>query len=478
MEIMKFLRNLEILTRPVCEETKSALAKRWNELPEGVRTSSQSLGRHGVGCEGTHGVFPKCNFACSPCYHSRDSNQVRVDGIHTLGEVENQMSFLEKSRGPRAHAQLIGGEVSLLSPQDHANAIEVMRSHGREPMSFSHGDFDYDYLKEMALDEKGRARFSRLSFAGHFDTTMRGRRGIRQPESEEELNPYRKTFCESFQRLKKEHGVRFFLAHNMTVTPKNIAGIAGLIEDCHEMGFNMFSFQPAAFVGNDKRWKENYRELSADDVWAQIEAGAGTKLPYKVIQVGDERCNRTAWGFYLGNKWFSVLDGEDPKDIEARDAFYKYLGGVHFNAPLPLLVARLFRAAVAYPGLVLLAISWAMRTVRRVGGMREIVRGKIIPMTFVMHSFMDADQVKPAWELLQRGEISKDPKILEVQERLKACSYAMAHPEIDTVIPACVQHAVFDSQENFYLKQLLPIPKVRGEKRQGVSEALEVVRSV
>jgi len=43
------------------------------------------------------------------------------------------------------YAQLIGGEVSLLPAEAHAEALAVMRRYGRMPMSFSHGDFDYEY---------------------------------------------------------------------------------------------------------------------------------------------------------------------------------------------------------------------------------------------------------------------------------------------------------------------------------------------
>lgn len=445
---------------------------RWNELPEGVRTPAQALGRHGVGCEGTHGVFPRCNFACSPCYHSSDANQVRVDGKHTKDEIRSQMQYLHEARGPRAHAQLIGGEVTLLDPEDHAQTIEIMRQYGREPMSFSHGDFEYDYLESVALRKDGSARFKKMSFAGHFDITMKGRGGLRQPKTEAELNPYRQAFCDHFHRLRKEHKIKFFLAHNMTITPRNVGEIAGVVRDCHGMGFNMFSFQPAAFVGNEKRWKDAYRELSADDVWGEIEKGAGTKLPYDVIQVGDMRCNRTAWGFYVGDQWHSVLT-DDPEDLKARDAFFAHLGGVHFNAPLPLLLLRLGRVGLGHPELVPMAFAWLIRTLKRVGGLRSVIKNKIYPMTFVMHRFMDASQVKPAWDLLEAGIMSEDPAILEVQERLQACSYAMAHPESNRVVPACVQHSILDPQENIALKELLPLPRVRARKAAAATAAAQ-----
>jgi len=163
------IRAVELATRPVHPETLVALARRWRELPDSARTPAQALGQHAVGCEGTHGVFPRCNLACTPCYHSRDANRVAVDGSHTQRQVAAQMGLLRRARGPRAHAQLIGGEVSLLPADDHFTTLQIMRAHGREPMSMSHGDFDYDYLTALTLDSDGRRRLDRVSFTAHFD---------------------------------------------------------------------------------------------------------------------------------------------------------------------------------------------------------------------------------------------------------------------------------------------------------------------
>jgi hypothetical protein len=76
---------------------------------------------------------------------------------------------------------------------------------------------------------------------------------------------------------------------------------------------------------------------------------------------------------------------------------------------------------------------------------------------------MHAADVIPAWELLERGEMSDDPRIRETQERLQACSYAMAHPESGQLqlVPACVQHSVLDPAENLQLSRELPIVRIR-----------------
>jgi hypothetical protein len=273
-----------------------------------------------------------------------------VDGRHTLAQVQAQMALLRRARGPRAHAQLIGGEVTLLYPDDHAAALQIMRAHGREPMSMSHGDFDYGYLERLVLAPGGRRRLGRVSFAAHFDSLMFGRRGIARPPDEASLNPYRARFAAMFARLRREHKVRSFLAHNMTATPANLGQIAAVVRDCQHMGYGMFSFQPTAFVGDDRRWHEDYRDVTGDQVWAEIERGAGTKVDHHVFEHGDVRCNRAAYGFWAGDRWYPVLDGSDHRDIAVRDAFFRYFGPVSFTGtPIPLLAGKIAVITAAHP---------------------------------------------------------------------------------------------------------------------------------
>jgi hypothetical protein len=108
---------------------------------------------------------------------------------------------------------------------------------------------------------------------------------------------------------------------------------------------------------------------------------------------------------------------------------------------------------------LVLAARWAARTIRRAGPGR-LLRHRVRPVSYVMHQFMDAADVGPAWELTQRGQVSGDPRIRATQERLAACHYAMAHPEDGSLVPACVQHCLLDPAENRDLRTLLPLPEV------------------
>lgn len=425
-------------------ERAAALARRWLELPAAVRGPGQMLGRRIAGCEGTHGVFPRCDLACSPCYHSREANRVPVDGAHTVAEVRAQMALLRELRGPGQPAQLIGGEVSLLAPDDHAAALQAMIDAGRKPMSMTHGDFDYDHLEALALDPAT----GRPPFAAHIDSTMRGRRGAELPASEKELDPFRARFCDMFARLRAEHGITSFLAHNMTVTPGNLDQVAGVVRRNRGVGFRMFSFQPAAYVGNPARWGDGYGSLDPDDVWRRIEEGAGARLHHRVIRYGDARCNRTAYGGFAGDRYWTLLHEDDPRDARALATFLDAYGGMDFGAPAPLVAVRLARGALARPAVVPSVAGAAARALRRAGGVAGLVRRRPRPVTFVMHSFMDASVVAPAWEAMEAGRESEDPRARAAQERLRACSYAMAHPAEGRLVPACVQHAVLDPQEN------------------------------
>jgi len=451
------LRALEVLTRPEHPDLTEALARRWEELPAHVKTPRQMLGRRTAGCEGTHGVFPRCNLACTPCYHGKEAQRIRTDGAHTLAEVDEQMALLRRVRGPGQNAQLIGGEVTLLEPDDHAATLLAMQAHGRKPMSMSHGDFDYAYLERMVLDPAtGERRLHHLSFAGHFDMTMLGRRGIKRVRREEELNEHRARFCAMFERLEREHGVTAYLAHNMTVTPRNLDQVASVIRDCRDMGFRMFSFQPAAYVGNQARWKEDFRSFGGDEVWAQIEAGAGGRLHPDALHIGDVRCNRTAYGGYVAGRYVPLLDEDSARDAAWLESFIGAFGGMDFAAPPAVTAARLARGLAREPRALPRLAGWAARFTARAGGPVALRRHGFRAMTYVMHSFMDARHVKPAWEGLRRGELSEDPQVREAQERLQACSYAMAHPESDELVPACVQHSVLDPAENLRLQHVLP----------------------
>ena len=458
-KVVADVRQWWVATLPQSPEATAALRRRWDALPASMRVPQQALGRLTVGCEGTHSVFPRCNLTCSPCYHSSDANKVRTDGAHTLLQVAKQMAYAIAERGPRAHAQLIGGEVSLLDPDDHAEVLLAMRAHGREPMSFSHGDFTSDYLERLAVGPDGKPRFKRLSFAIHIDSLMRGRSSHPRPRSEGELHAVRHEVVSRFRALREQHGVRSFLAHNMTVTPTNLQEVSEVARVVATAGYGLVSFQPAALVGDKRRWSPDMRGIDPDDIWRRIEKGVGSPLPYGDVVVGHPACNRSAFGWMVGERWVPVVAPGDARDVRARDTCYAALSGVRVgDTPWHVLAVRLSRVAIRRPQVLAQAVGWSARAIRRSGGVGAVIRHRPRPLTVVMHMFMDADLAGRAWEHLTSGASpTTDPELATAVERLEACAYSMPHPELGRMVPACVQHAALDPVVNAELRRQLPL---------------------
>lgn len=133
---------------------------------------------------------------------------------------------------------------------------------------------------------------------------------------------------------------------------------------------------------------------------------------------------------------------------------------------MPVLAVKLARVIARHPSVAVTFIGWLDRMLGKVGIGRLVRHHRIRPVTFVMHSFLDAADVAPAWQAIQAGTMSAEPRALTAQQRLPACSYAMAHPETGQLVPACVQHSVLDPAENATLRQVLPLlPTVRARGR-------------
>jgi hypothetical protein len=160
---------------------------------------------------------------------------------------------------------------------------------------------------------------------------MRGRRGMVRPQNEAELNPYCEQFARMFLHLKCDHGVRSYIAHNMTVTPSNQDQVSQVTRDFSQMTFSMLSFQPAADVGDDRRWREDFAAVTIDTVWRQFEAGVGQSLPWQAVQFGDPRCNRSIVVLRVGTLLVPLLDPNEPADLLIRDRLLGHFGGMIFR---------------------------------------------------------------------------------------------------------------------------------------------------
>jgi hypothetical protein len=455
------LCEFERVTRPLDRSRVPLLQAIWRDLPARNQVPEQTLGRLHPYFSLTHGIFPKCDFACTACYLPERSNSVKIDRAHVLAELERQMRFLDERNGEQGGtAQLIDGEVSLLGPELHAEAILLMQRHNRLPVSLTHGDFDYEYLR--ALVEHGKGEIRRLAFSGHFDTTMVGRRGIKRAARETDLNPYRERFLEMFRRLERETGVECTVTHNCTVTNENFDQIPGLVRDLVRMGFGMMSFQPVAQLGGkvdhlDRVARHGAVDEDGELLWRQIQNGLGIELGPDPLIEGDPRCNRGALCLVAGERVVPLLDVRHRLDRFVRDAlleaaergFGAAMDCMHDPAMLRRTIVKALRLPFVAPRLLklhLAALLFGAKLVSKAGPLRVLRHGVRFVFAY-MHRYMDERDVREAMRLSTQGITASDPRILATQERLRSCSWRMAHPDRGELVPACAQQAVLAETE-------------------------------
>ena len=74
---------------------------------------------------------------------------------------------------------------------------------------------------------------------------------------------------------------------------------------------------------------------------SEIGRGAGARLHHDALQVGDPRCNRTAYGCSAGEGYPPLFDEDGERDRRCLDDFVAAFGGMDFAVAPALLAARL-----------------------------------------------------------------------------------------------------------------------------------------
>lgn len=101
-----------------------------------------------------------------------------------------------------------------------------MQRSGRKPARMAHCDFDDEYAR-VSLRPDGR---DVATFYESQPTSTPTCSGAEAYASKREADEHRVRFVEMFERLRRDHGVRFDLAHNMTFTPENLDQVGSVVK--------------------------------------------------------------------------------------------------------------------------------------------------------------------------------------------------------------------------------------------------------
>lgn len=399
------------------------MRERWNSLPNELRTPNQLAGRHLTHCGFTTGAS-YCSFHCTHCYLPRNANEIPIP---SLAQMKEQIEANRKLQGPGGGLQITGGDVAdaYWRAGRQEELVEIVRHAvgvGLVPMLMTHGQTlleHPEFLDALVID--GGLR----QIAVHIDMTQAGRHGypIGRIRSEADLHPIREDFTRIAQDVRQRTGLPLELAHNCTVTERNISSVAEVVrwflaDPARSRIWRILSFQPEANTG---RTIFSQNPVTPALVWQRLCAGMGLALDGSAFIGGHPDCNQGAALLVeqRRGRYLPLL----PNDEKTKKLFAEILAAIGAvstmttdgNTGSSLVPYRVAGAFARHPRL-------ALRSIMRVSAL--VASGKI-PWPFLWalgggrahtinigtHNFMDAAQVAQA---------PNDPL---TQARLDACVF-------------------------------------------------------
>ena len=276
---------VQTLLQPISPERRRVSSRRFQDLPDSVKTPEQIIGFAHHSCGATHGVLERCDFACTSCYLGEEANAAEP---LPKEEVFQQLDQLREFLGPQGKAQITAGEVTLLPREVLGEYVRHAIDIGLDPMVMTHGRRflqEPEYLQRL-IEEDGLEKISI-----HVDATQRGREEWSPFVTEEQLHPVRDRYARLIREMRAKTGRKLHAAHTVTVTQKSLDQIPAVMRWLVRNldAFRMVSFQPVAEVGRTQDRASS--DLTLTDVWERIGAALGKSLNRDAMHFGHPECH-------------------------------------------------------------------------------------------------------------------------------------------------------------------------------------------
>jgi len=321
--------------------------------------------------------------------------------------MKEQIEANRRFQGPGGGLQITGGDVvdaywragraeELIAIVRHAVRV------GLVPMLMTHGQTLLEHPEFLeALVVEGGLR----QVAIHIDITQAGRRAypINRLTSEGDLHPLREAFTQLALGMRKRTGLPLQLAHNCTVTDRNIDSIPEIVRwflanPARSRIWRILSFQPAANTG---RTIFSQHPVTPAMVWEKLCQGMGLELDGSAYIGGHPDCNQgtTLLVDRRSGDYLPVL----PNDQRTRALFAEILqvfGAISTMTTDSLLPYRITGAFARHPGLAMRSVAraFALGISGQIPGqfLSALLSGKAHTINIGTHNFMHASQVANA----------------------------------------------------------------------------------
>ncbi|MCE7934199.1 MAG: radical SAM protein [Chlorobi bacterium CHB2] len=346
----------------------------WNRLSPRFQTRRQLLGnKHSIGCVSLE-ITQRCNLDCTLCYLSELSEDVLDLPIE---EVYRRIDQILEIYGPTTGVQISGGDPTLRDEEELVAIVRYASSKGLFPALLTNGIKATRRLLIRLVD----AGLKDVAF--HVDTTQR----LKKYKNEAELNELRMRYIERVRGLK----VR--VVFNTTLHSGNMHELPELVrffvKNADVVG--MCSFQLGADTGRGEL-REGLT-VTPDHVRNMVNETLGVPLSFDAMDIGHSSCNRIGYSLVCNGNAYDLWD--DAKVLEAVLCDVRFEDFELDPDRIARSVAGIAWKLTRQPRLFVLGMGFL---VRRLWQMRRdliAARGKIHKLSFMIHNFMDADNLDP-----------------------------------------------------------------------------------
>lgn len=401
-------------TIPHASRRKALLAQR---LKETGHWHHHQLGgkRWAIGCVSLE-ITQRCNLDCTLCYLSDHSEAVKD---LPLEDIFRRIDLIHRHYGPHTDIQVSGGDPTLRKREELVAIVRRIADLNMRSSLFTNGiRATRDLLQE--LSDHG---LSDVAF--HVDLTQE-RKGY---ATEAALNAVREEY------IRRCAGLPLAVFFNTTVFAGNFGEIPEVVRffKRHAGRVKLASFQLQADTGRGVLRERDFM-ITPEAVWAQIERGAGVRIPFDSPVIGHPRCNK--YGFLLeanGNLYNAWTEDDFAIDLINRSGDVQFSRKSNLQATLAALYLWARTPDLWFPGLRWFGrLAWQMKW--------DILkaRGRVNKISFVMHNFMDACKLE--------------------RDRIHACVFMVATGE--GPISMCLHNA----KRDHYILRPQPIATAAGER--------------
>ena len=365
---------MDAYPRHQIQHLRERLAHTWERVSPELKQDHQVLGRkRTIGCVALE-ITQRCNFDCSICYLSENSESTPDIPLDTIFRRADRIRL---DYGVGTNVQVTGGDPTMRDHDELERIILHLRDLKLVPSLFTNGDL----ASRELLQRLAEAGLCDVAF--HVDLTEK-RKGYKNEAM----------LCEVRQEyIERARGLGLNVIFNQTVFKHNFHEVPMLVDfykrNADVVGMASFQLQADTGRGANRKRQE---VISIETVSKQIEAGLSQELSWDNVLFGHPECHKIGYSLIVDPHGAAkAVDLFDDRDVVVD--MLNTFDDVYFDRRKPSRAVYQAIDTAVRRGFVRKGGKFFGRRIRE--NWRDLIKGKgrVHKLSFFMQNFQDAQHL-------------------------------------------------------------------------------------